>query len=490
MGKRSVRRQAMKAKIFLTAAVMVLGSCSAPPAKEPAKPLVTPVGTTFGPMASTEIGPAGGTVLSSDGLLTLTFPANAVDKATMISVQSISPEAPGGVRAWRLGPEGTTFKQPVQLAMKYGDVDVIGSAPEALEIGYQTASGVWGVLKQFSLDTTGKLLTASTTHFSDWSLLQGLQLLPTDAKVLIGESVTLTVNTCALVDLGNDLVSLLALCEPEELVLRTADWSVNGKVGGTPKLGTVTGRETGIGTFTAPMDKPEPAVVSVSTVFTRARRNGPKGLLVSNITIVDMKGWSGHISYEVNGSATAVEINKPGRATTETETVWTRTGLGDIRFEPGLLENSMKVAAGSATWNGSRVETTVNTNSEGRCPHVNTVISESHQSGTADNPADQNAIHMLSITGDKYQMYINSLGGNTTGTYRRKESGTVSGSNCTPPVNVDLTTAGGGVIPVETMVIEGTINPKTPNVITGSSKVAYGTQLPIDTYTITWKFVK
>ncbi len=480
----------MKAQIFLTAAVVLLVSCSAP-SKEPAKPLVTPVGTTFGPMASSEIGPAGGTVKSSDGLLTLTFPANAVDKATMISVQSISPEAPGAVRAWRLGPEGTTFKQPVQLAMNYGEGDVTGSAPEALEIAYQTANGVWGVLKQFSLDTAGKKLTATTTHFSDWSLLQGLQLLPKDAKVLVGESVTLTVNNCALVDTGDEVISLRALCEPEELLLRTADWSVNGKVGGTTTVGTVTGRETGVGTFEAPMKKPSPSLVTVSTVFTASGRKGVKGLLVSNITVVDVKGWSGNITYVIDGSKTTDEKTTQGQSTSDKHTVWTRAGSGAIRFEPGAFDGTLKVAAGSASWNESWEETIVNTNPEGNCPRVTTRVHETHYSGTASDPVTPNAIHLLSITGDKYRLELSSLQGLTTGTERVKESGTVmGGAGCSPPVNSDVTTPSNSSIPVQIMVVEGTIDPMTPNVIKGLSKVVYGDQLPKDAFTISWQFEK
>jgi len=439
-----------------------------------------------------EIGPAGGTVVSSDGLLTLTFPANAVEAPTMISVQSISAEAPGAVRAWRLAPEGATFKAPVQLAMKFSDADTHGSAPEALEVGYQQADGVWGVLKLANLDTAGKLLTATTTHFSDWSLLQGLQLLPKDSKALVGESVTLTVNSCNLVDTGDEVISLLARCEPEELVLRTADWSVNGTLGGTPAIGTVAGRETGVGIFVAPMTKPEPSLVSVSTVFTApSRRGGVKGLFVSNVSIVNEKGWSGHIDYQIDGSKTTDETTNLGPNSTQTHTVWVRTGTGSIRFEPSsFIPGAMKVVAGSANWTESWEETLITTHTEGNCPRVITSVTASQYSGAANDPVNPNAIHMLNITGDTYRMDIGSLQGNTTGSFRAAESGKLSGggTGCIPPVNVDNTSQGTGGIPVETMVIEGTIAPKAPIPIQGSSKVAYGDQLPIDVYTVTWQF--
>jgi uncharacterized repeat protein (TIGR01451 family) len=50
--------------------------------------------------------------------------------------------APGGVgSAYRLGPEGVTFAQPIAITLHYGDADLVGSLQEALGFGYQDAQG-------------------------------------------------------------------------------------------------------------------------------------------------------------------------------------------------------------------------------------------------------------------------------------------------------------------------------------------------------------
>lgn len=84
------------------------------------------VGASFSQgLISGDIGPAGGTLASADGDLTLTFPAGALGSTRTITIQTLDPENPGaefaGVdvrRAYQLGPAGLTFGMPVSVTLR------------------------------------------------------------------------------------------------------------------------------------------------------------------------------------------------------------------------------------------------------------------------------------------------------------------------------------------------------------------------------------
>jgi YVTN family beta-propeller protein len=77
-----------------------------------------------GDLVSQEIGPAGGTVRSSDGELTLIFPAGAVTQTQTITIEPLEASELGSEfaaftveRAYRLGPDGLAFQQPVTASV-------------------------------------------------------------------------------------------------------------------------------------------------------------------------------------------------------------------------------------------------------------------------------------------------------------------------------------------------------------------------------------
>src|SRR5690242_11076041 len=82
----------------------------------------TPVGTPVGNATSKVIGPSVGTVTTDDGIISLVFPANAVSTNTTITIQPITNNCPGGnLLAYRFGPNGSKFNQPVSLQIHYPD---------------------------------------------------------------------------------------------------------------------------------------------------------------------------------------------------------------------------------------------------------------------------------------------------------------------------------------------------------------------------------
>jgi hypothetical protein len=71
------------------------------------------------------IGPAGGSVRSSDGGVTLKVPAGALSAATPISISVTTNEAPGALGpGYDLSPAGLSFAKPALLGLRYGTAEL------------------------------------------------------------------------------------------------------------------------------------------------------------------------------------------------------------------------------------------------------------------------------------------------------------------------------------------------------------------------------
>jgi hypothetical protein len=235
-------------------------------------------------------------VVSSDGLLKVSIPAGALAADTEIGIQPITNTAWGALgNSYRLTPNGLTFTAPVDLAFTVPDSMMASTAPEFLDVAVQDDAGLWYVLKNRSFDTGSGTLTATTTHFSDYSNIAGAQIDPVVATVQTGKKVNLLVRFCDFVSAAADtdnLASLVASCNNELAPLGTfTDWSVNGVKGGSGAAGIVVENAGSLGAvYTAPGFVPpiNPVAVSVMTSF-----EGHQALLVSNITVTDAGSWAG-----------------------------------------------------------------------------------------------------------------------------------------------------------------------------------------------------
>lgn len=273
-------------------------------------PVVTPIGVTQGPSVSASLSVAGGSLSSADGKLKITIPEGALAAATTVSIQPISNGAPGRVgAAYRLLPEGTTFAKPVQLSFTYTDADVVGASADVLGVAVQKANGTWA-WQASTLNSAARTVTVSTTHFSDWSAVKGLQLRPPSGTVKTGGSVPLKLVYCFAPPLKNtDLEPLGFDCEAENAPVppsQTVNWAVNGIAGGNATVGTVTGNGNSA-TYTAPAHPPQANPVAVS-----AEVQGAKGklLLISNILVTeDFAGYTGSISGTVTDVASGTRIS-------------------------------------------------------------------------------------------------------------------------------------------------------------------------------------
>ncbi|MDX2014418.1 MAG: hypothetical protein SFW67_29740 [Myxococcaceae bacterium] len=267
--------------LVVPALVLACGQPAPPP-----RVAITEPGTPTGAPTTRMIGPEGGTLTSADGLLSLTIPAGAISSPTMFSVTPITATGPGGVQAWRLGPEGTRFSSPATISMRYDEAEAKATEPRFLRIAFQDAQRRWRPLTT-TVDEATRTLSGSTTHLSDWTKLRGFSLTPGQAQVKVRESQNFILQSCDFgppetVE-GDELAPIAFDCAETELAPLRSEAAVNGVQGGNATYGTVQNRATRVG-YTAPFRKPSPAVVAVSLRF-----NTKDGLttVVSNVRITD-----------------------------------------------------------------------------------------------------------------------------------------------------------------------------------------------------------
>ncbi len=123
------------------------------------------------------IGPDGGSLASTDGKLTVTFPPGALTARTLIMIGRITNQNPLKVgHAYRLTPHGTTFAKPVTLTFKYHHSDSLAYPMEAARVACQDRKGVWQAIPNAVINAAEKTVSVQTTHFSDWSQFAAIRI--------------------------------------------------------------------------------------------------------------------------------------------------------------------------------------------------------------------------------------------------------------------------------------------------------------------------
>jgi hypothetical protein len=274
-------------------------------------PTHTPVGVPIGGPVTQTVGAGGGTVTSSDGVLALVIPAGALTGSSDITIQRITAQAPGATGdGYRLTPEGLIFAQPVTLRLAYGDANLESSAPEFLWVASQEADGSWLLAPGVVLDIGARTLTVTTAHFSDWTMLQGLQIRPPAATLKPTESQNLMVKKCTtIVETSSTSQSSYAIdCEdaPTQAAAPGDDelpplptfsvdqnsWAVNGTRGGSATHGFVAG-DGSAGQYVAPTTTPSSGNPVAVSVRVRDSRDQTVSTLVANIEILPVCGPGG-----------------------------------------------------------------------------------------------------------------------------------------------------------------------------------------------------
>lgn len=270
-------------RVVLSTLAVALVACG--PSVKPKTIAITEVGAPKGMPTTLAIGPAGGTISSPDGKVTLTVPANAVSTMTTFTVTPIETKSPGGLMSYRLGPDGTTFASNATITFKYAAADVAGSAPSLLAIVFQDGMGRWR-RSATTVDETAKTVTTQTSHLSDWSMVRGAQLRPPQAFVAVKKSVSLSIQFCEFEQTAEDVQPLGYACnEYQDVTPIVSGTFVDGVRGGSAATGRVTSGAT-FGYF-APDNVPSPNPVSVSAELL-GTSNGrmTKTLLVSQVTVL------------------------------------------------------------------------------------------------------------------------------------------------------------------------------------------------------------
>ena len=221
----------------------------------------TEVGTPNGPAVTKGIGPAGGSLASPDGRLTLTVPPNALTETVAFTIQPITNKARNGLGlAYRLEPNGKTFTTALEISVHYDEHDLAGTIPEALSLAYQDQKGAWHAQKSAKLDQTARTLTVATTHFTDEAFLARLRMIPPAATLHVGESKVIQLVECGEQNFVDKILSRpLKYKEPPQ---GGVAWSLRGA--GTIKVSALWQEERIVGVaYTAPAKQPTPNVAWV-----------------------------------------------------------------------------------------------------------------------------------------------------------------------------------------------------------------------------------
>lgn len=295
-----MRRRAWVLLAFLTCFCSCRddGASPDPAANNDAVP--TSPGTPDGAPTAGTIGTAGGALASSDALFEVAIPAGALAADTEIGIQPITNTAWGGIgKGYRLTPDGLSFAAPIQLTFQIPAETSASIAFAFLDVAFQDDAGFWYALRNETVDDAAGTVTATTTHFSDYSPIAGVQIEPLNASVPTGQTLALNVRYCMFETTPQDpdLVALVATCDGDLAPFGTfSNWSVNGVVGGNASSGTIAPSGEQHATFTAPASVPgsNPVAVSVQTTF-----EGAQALLVSNVTITSTHDtWAGNVHVD------------------------------------------------------------------------------------------------------------------------------------------------------------------------------------------------
>jgi hypothetical protein len=100
-----------------------------------AKPAITDFGKDDGNKTELKIGAAGGSIFSSDGVVTLIFPEDALLKKTNISIQPVENMAPNGNgKGYKMEPSAIIFKKSATIVFNYANEDTANNAQALMRI--------------------------------------------------------------------------------------------------------------------------------------------------------------------------------------------------------------------------------------------------------------------------------------------------------------------------------------------------------------------
>jgi hypothetical protein len=257
---------------------------------------VSPVPVALPPTAS--IGPAGGSVRSSDGRVVLKIPAGVLTAPVTVSIAPSTNGAPNGIgSAYTISPAGSTFEGLAQAVLSYSNADLEGTSPGALGLATQEGSSWFGILGG-SLDTVARTVTVpiSTATPSATSTTGRVpQRAAATGNLAPYGSVRIDPKSAAVPVRGHVHLAL-SFVGPSSTATRSrlffelggsfaqnavSDWYVNGVLLGNGIEGTIFGTATHDAEYTAPNCKPP-----INPVYIGAAVRVTGGLLGPASTVV------------------------------------------------------------------------------------------------------------------------------------------------------------------------------------------------------------
>ncbi|GAA4798573.1 hypothetical protein GCM10023231_29190 [Olivibacter ginsenosidimutans] len=276
--------------------------------------LVTTVGQLLETPKTAIIGPAGGTLVSKDGHLTVTIPAGALSTETTVGIAAITNtfDAAMGLN-YHITPH-LELEKAATLSFSYKGIEDSLSAVGLTGICFQDEQGVWQLKSGSQFDSEQKTISVETNHFSDWALARIVRLTPSKALILPDESVKITPLVCIPLKGINDLAKIfitgapdIPLVKPYELpqdyVVDTfviGDESVEG-------MGTLTATGENSIIYTASSDV-NPKINPVTLVYTLT--NTPMVLQAKIQVVVNTTGVTitlGGKTYQYDNAYATVE---------------------------------------------------------------------------------------------------------------------------------------------------------------------------------------
>lgn len=268
--------------------------------------------------SSATIGPAGGSIRSDDGRLTLKVPAGALAGPTALSIVTGANGAPSGLGSgYSITPAALSFAKAAQLVFRYGASDVDGTSPDLLGLAHLSGSA-WRVVRGGAVDTGMRalavpLLTTGVAASApsrvplipapvSWAPFGSLDVMIVGGQrgLFPGDTRGIFVSTVGppstAPDDGSD-DALLTAPSPVAPASWQYHWYVNGASGGNASVGTVSPNGSAQVTYGAPSCIPwvDPVGVAVHILD-----NLGHDILMVRRLMVFSRTWTVEIEEDVN----------------------------------------------------------------------------------------------------------------------------------------------------------------------------------------------
>jgi len=285
------------------------------------------IGKPLGDTMKMTIGPEGGKIRSTDGLMELTFPPGALTAPTRIGIQPVeSTSVVSFGNAYACTPDGIHFEKPVHLVMYYTDSVAKRTQRAIRTIEWQDDSGRWTTIEDVHADTVSRSISCEIGHFSTYTPATKFTLRPGFTRVKVKQEKLFILTISGTYPDGKRYrsgVEANAFFWPGHPV----EWSVAGVIGGNDVVGHIhsfSADNMNGAIYTAPVAVPADLVtVTARYVGSLDKAVGVTALDAISVATVDIydeyhynfTGYDqvGHL-YMIDSSTCEIEVYSSGIA--------------------------------------------------------------------------------------------------------------------------------------------------------------------------------